>query len=123
VSEAPAFHDATETMILRCRATTTLWQRFRGLMAAPLLPAGEGLWFPDCAAVHTAFVRGAIDLVFLKQSRIVKVCPGVLPWRIALCPGADSVVELRSGEARRLGLALGRRLEIETTSLQAGRPS
>lgn len=106
---------------LRCREAATLWERFRGLMGMPPLPPGEGLWFRGCAAVHTAFVRGPIDLLFLRERRIVRVCAAVPPWRVAICPGADSVVELRGGEACRLGLCVGLRLEIETTAARAGR--
>jgi uncharacterized membrane protein (UPF0127 family) len=85
------------------------------------LPPGEGVWFPSCNAVHTAFVRAPIDLLFLCGPRIMRVCPSVLPWRIAACRGADSVVEMRAGEADRLGLTPGGRLEIEASLRTAGR--
>jgi uncharacterized membrane protein (UPF0127 family) len=121
VSGAAACREPASHQALRCRTASSLWERFRGLMWAAPLPAGEGVWFPRCSAVHTAFVHAAIDLLFLHDLQIVKVCDKVPPWRIALCAGADSVVELRGGEARRLGLTVGQRLEIETTSAQAGR--
>src|SRR5262245_26499725 len=89
---------------LRIRPARTLLERFRGLMGAPPLPAGEGLWFPSCCAVHTAFVRTPLDLLFLSGPRIVQVFPCVPPWRVVVCREADSVVELRAGEAERLRL-------------------
>ncbi len=80
-------------------------------MLAPPLPPGEALWLPSCAAVHTAFVRRAIDLLFLCGGRIVRVCAGVPPWRVVTCAGADSVIEMAAGEADRLGLSAGQLLE------------
>src|SRR5687768_6621851 len=106
---------------LRCRKAESLWQRFRGLMGSPPLPPGEGLWFPECQAIHTAFVRVAIDLLFLRDSRIVRVCAAVPPWRVSFCREADSVVELRCGEADRLGLMVGQRLVIETIATKTMR--
>src|SRR5947209_19461795 len=94
------------------RRAGTVWERFRGLMLMPPLSPGEALWLPACGAVHTAFVRGALDLLFLKGARIVRVASEVSPWRVAACPGADSVVELAAGEAARLGLSPGQRLEV-----------
>jgi uncharacterized membrane protein (UPF0127 family) len=93
--------------IARYRMAGSLWERFRGLMLARPLSPGEALWLPACAAVHTAFVRQPIDLVFLRQRQIVRVVDRIAPWRVALCPGADSVIELAAGEAARLRLTAG----------------
>ena len=99
--------------VVRFRLARTLWERFRGLMLAPPLPPGEALWLPACGAVHTAFVRQPIDLVFLRGRRIVQVQPCVVPWRVAVCAGADSVIELAAGEAGRLELCPGQSLELD----------
>jgi uncharacterized protein len=111
----------TASPCLQVRTARTLWERLRGLMGAPPLPPGEVLWFPACNAVHTAFVRAPIDLLFMRGPRIVRVCPWVSPWRIAVCAGADSVAELRAGEAERMGLVTGGLLEIERQGRAAGR--
>jgi uncharacterized membrane protein (UPF0127 family) len=102
--------------IARSRLARSLWEQVRGLMLAPPLPPGEALWLPECAAVHTAFVREAIDLVFIRDRRIVRIQSEVAPWRIALCPGANAVIELAGGEATRLGLAAGQILEVTPDS-------
>src|SRR5690349_17175312 len=99
MNEAPQIAVPAASPGLRIRTARTLWERFVGLMGAPPLPPGEALWFPSCSAVHTAFVRAPIDLLFLRGPRIVRVRPSVSPWRIVVCAGADSVVELRAGEA------------------------
>jgi uncharacterized membrane protein (UPF0127 family) len=121
MSEAPQIAVPTASPTLRIRTARTLWERFRGLMGAPPLPPGEALWFPSCNAVHTAFVRAPIDLLFLRGARIVRIHPHVSPWRIVVCRGADSVVELRAGEADRLGLAPDGLLEIERPGRTAER--
>ena len=54
-----------------------------------------------------------IDVVFVDASgRIVELCLNVLPWRL-LMPrwSAFGIVELQSGTVRKLGLAVGDRLE------------
>jgi uncharacterized protein len=98
--------------VARSRRAHTLWARFRGLMLAPPLVPGQALWLPACGAVHTAFLRGAVDLLFLRGERIVQVSGDVSPWRVVACRGADSVIELAAGEVTRLGLAPGQQLEV-----------
>jgi uncharacterized membrane protein (UPF0127 family) len=105
--------------IARSRLARSFWARFRGLMLAPALPPGEALWLPACASVHTAFVRQPIDLLFLRGRQIVRVSAHVAPWRIVICPGADSVIEMTAGEASRLGLAAGQSLEVNPDPIPA----
>jgi uncharacterized protein len=72
------------------------------------------LYIPRCTAVHTWFMRGPIDVVFLDaRSVVVAIRESVPPWRIALGPrGARSVLELPDGHARERGLATGDTLTI-----------
>jgi len=57
------------------------------------------------------FMRFPIDAVWLDGDLIVlKVSPGVAPWRVAACKGAKGVVELPAGEAGRRGIRLGEQL-------------
>jgi uncharacterized protein len=121
MSEAVPIAVATGSSVLCIRSARTLWERFRGLMGTPPLPPGEALWFPACSAIHTAFVRAAIDVLFLRGPLIVRVCPGVSPWRIVACREADSVVEMREGEADRLGLVPGGLLAIDGAGRTAER--
>jgi uncharacterized membrane protein (UPF0127 family) len=98
--------------IARSRQARSLWERFRGLMLSPPLPSGEALWISGCAAVHTAFLRASVDLLFLRGHEVVRVCRAVPPWRVVNCRGADSVVELAAGEAERIGVVAGQWLEV-----------
>lgn len=48
-----------------------------------------------------------IDVVFIDRDwRVIRVV-GLRPFAIRACRGADAVLELRSGEAGRLGIAAG----------------
>jgi uncharacterized membrane protein (UPF0127 family) len=70
------------------------------------MPAGCALLIPGCDSVHTAWMRFAIDVVFLDaDGRVLRVATGVTPWRVVRRAGADAVVETRAGEAGRLGWA------------------
>ena len=91
--------------------------RLRGLIGSPAPGPGEGLWIEPCAAVHTFGVREALDLVFVSACMVVqRVEMAVPPRRVRIGPGARAVLELRAGEARRIGLSGGLRLEWEHAS-------
>ena len=59
--------------------------RRRGLLGRDRLAPGSALVISPCLAVHTAFMRFAIDVVFLdRDDRVVKVSPEVRPFRTRL---------------------------------------
>jgi uncharacterized protein len=85
--------------------------RMRGLLGRRALPSGEGLLLRPAASIHTAFMRFAIDAVFLDRDlRVLKVEPRIRPWRTAGCRGARAVLELSAGESERRGVRPGDRL-------------
>jgi uncharacterized membrane protein (UPF0127 family) len=60
------------------------------------------------SSIHTAFMRFAIDAVFLDgEGRVLKVAAELRPWRTSACRGARAVLELPAGEAARRGLRPG----------------
>ena len=99
---------------LRLRLADSFATRWRGLMWRPPLRPDEGLLLLGCASVHTAFVRGAIDVVFVDDTgRVVRCVPRLGPWRMAaLWAGsrARHTLELAAGSIHRLGLSPGDRL-------------
>jgi uncharacterized membrane protein (UPF0127 family) len=81
-----------------------------------------------CPAVHTAFMRFAIDVVFLdREGYAVKIVRNLVPWRIAVAPRAHAVVEMAAGTLEHLDLSVGDRLFLSTETscapeaVQAGR--
>jgi uncharacterized protein len=95
----------------RCVLADTALARMRGLLGRRELPSGEGILLKPASSVHMAFMRFAIDAVFLDgESRVVKVAEDLQPWKIAGARGSKAVVELPAGEAKRRGLSVGDRL-------------
>ena len=92
----------------RCVLADTALARMRGLLGRTSLPSGEGMLLRPTSSVHTAFMRFAIDVVFLdKGNEVVKVAAEIRPWRAAACRGARAVLELPAGEAAKRCLRPG----------------
>jgi uncharacterized protein len=95
----------------RCLLAETALTRMKGLLGRRELPSGEGILLKPASSVHMAFMRFAIDAVFLDRDlRVVKVAADLKPWRAAGARGAKSVLEIPAGEAARRGLTEGDRL-------------
>ena len=72
---------------------------------------GHGLLIRPTWSVHTAFMRFAIDVVFLDaELTVLKLARNLRPWRAASRLRAHSVLELAAGECDRLGIGVGDRL-------------
>ena len=99
----------------------TWWAKGWGVLGRRSLPAGEGLWLPGVASVHTVGVRFPLDLLFLdRQMRTVRVVQNVLPGRwLARASGAAHTLELGAGTLALLKIPVqegdGWRLEREVT--------
>jgi uncharacterized protein len=93
------------------RVARSYWTRLCGLMLRRGL-AETRLWFPRCASVHTWLMLEQIDIVFLDaERRVVRLYAAARPWRVWMGgPGADSVLELGAGAARRHDIAEGDRM-------------
>jgi uncharacterized membrane protein (UPF0127 family)/CheY-like chemotaxis protein len=88
--------------------------RMRGLLGRRQLPEGEGLLLEPAPAIHTAFMRFPIDVVFLDAyMRVIKVVDSLPPWRSAAARQARAVLELAAGQAKRRGVAPGDRLDVQ----------
>ena len=85
--------------------------RRRGLLRHESFPEGEAIIIAPTNAIHTFFMRFAIDVAFVaKDGRVVKVRAAVPPWRIAGALRAYAVVELPAGTLQRTGTGRGDRL-------------
>ena len=86
--------------------------RLRGWLGRTEAPSARGLWIVPCDAVHTFALRFPIDVVFVDAAgRILRIDASVPPWRVRACLGAYSVIELAAGQAGRMGLVAGDRLQ------------
>ena len=98
-------------------ADSTL-RRMRGLLGRRALPAGEGIVLRPAWSIHTAFMRFAIDVVFIDAEQVVmRVEHGLRPFKTASCRGAREVVELSAGECERRGLVAGDRIAWASRSV------
>jgi len=85
--------------------------RMRGLLGRASLPAGEAMVIRPSSSIHTAFMRFAIDVIYLnKQDEVVKVVPNLAPFRLSAARGAHTVIEMSAGATAALDLRQGDRL-------------
>src|SRR5438105_5409921 len=97
----------------RCSLAESAFSRMRGLLGRSGLESGEGILLRPAGSIHTAFMRFAIDAVFLdRELAVLKVAEALPPWRAARSAGAKAVVELGPGEAARRGIRVGERLKL-----------
>jgi uncharacterized membrane protein (UPF0127 family) len=108
----------------RCVLADTALMRMRGLLGRRDLPSGEGILLKPASSVHMAFMRFAIDAVFLdRDMRVVKIAADLKPWRAAGARGSKSVLEIPAGEAARRGLTVGDRLAVDSSPARAATQS
>ncbi len=89
-------------------------KRNTGLLKHQSLPAGQGLWIVPTQAVHTFFMKFAIDVLYLNKSRqVLKIRPSMAKSRMSLCWKAHSVLELPAGMAAQTQTNVGDQLEFE----------
>jgi uncharacterized protein len=77
-------------------------ERRQGLLGRESLPESTAIIIAPSNAVHTFFMRFAIDVAFVaRDGRVVKVRSAVPPWRIAAAIGAFAVIEVAAGALAR----------------------
>lgn len=98
---------------LEIEIAESFFSRLRGLMGRSRLAEGRGLLLAPCNSIHMLFMRFAIDVIYLdKEYCIKKIARNVSPWiGMSFCFGAWGALEMASGEADRLNLAVGQKLK------------
>ena len=92
-------------------------ERRTGLLKHTKLNEGTGLWIVPCEAVHTFFMKFALDLIYLdRKKRVRGVRKAVAPWRMSMCFAAHSVIELPVGTIERTGTHEGDEVEFSALS-------
>ena len=88
-------------------------RRMRGLLGRKSLPPGQGLLLRPAPSIHTAFMRFAIDVVFLDADlQVVEIVEAMRPFRVAGKREARAVLELAAGEVARCGVGVGDSLVV-----------
>jgi len=75
------------------------WRRARGLIGATSLSTDQGLVLVPCRAIHTWFMRFALDIIFFsRDGRVVRMAAQVKPFRMVWGGWpAWGVMEMQSG--------------------------
>ena len=87
--------------------------RLRGLLGRPAPGAGRGVFIAPCRQVHTFGMAYAIDVAHLDAGHRVLALQTLRPYRLGrYCFRAEGVLEMRAGEAERLGIREGVRIAL-----------
>ena len=87
--------------------------RSRGLLGRKHLPAHQAVLLAPCHAIHTFFMRFAIDVYFLNHHGVVLERRLHLPpWRMASCANAFYVIETSAGALQRSQWLPGTQLNL-----------
>ena len=97
----------------KAKIATSFGLRLKGLMFDRSLDESQALIFYNAPAIHTCFMRFAIDIVFLdKENRVIRICEAIKPWKMVFCPSSKLVIELPANRASRRSLKIGDKLDI-----------
>jgi uncharacterized membrane protein (UPF0127 family) len=102
-----------ETIASDVQLAVTSAERRRGLLGRDHLAPSAALMLSPCWAIHTAFMRFPIDVVFVdRRGRVVRVVRNLVPWRLAASFRAHSVIEFSGGSLRTRDLRPGDELTL-----------
>lgn len=88
--------------------------RRTGLLKHSSLPPGAAMLIAPTNAIHTFFMKFAIDVAFVaKDGRIVKITPAMPAWRMSAAWGGHAVIEMAAGSFERAATTVGDKLVIE----------
>ena len=104
--------NAHRTISIDIEMADSWWSRFKGLMMRKSLGDGEGLYLKKTNSIHMCFMRFAIDAIYFdKNGQVVKVVSDLPPWLgLSACLKAKDCLEMKAGEAKRLGIEVGMEL-------------
>ena len=85
--------------------------RNKGLLKRSAMSPHAALVLAPCFMVHTAFMKFAIDVIFVDRKGTVKhIVKNMTPWRMAGCARAYATIELAAGTLERHDVKVGDRL-------------
>ena len=91
--------------------------RRTGLLAHDSLPAGTAMIIAPTNAIHTFFMKFALDVLFVDRGGVVvKTRAALGPWRISAAWRGHAVIELPAGSLGRSPVAPGDRVLLVESS-------
>lgn len=87
----------------------TFKERFWGLMFKRRIAGNEGLMLLGCNAIHTCFMRFAIDVVFMDINyKVIAIKKKIKPWKFcSFVRKAYITVELPEGTVDKKNISIG----------------
>lgn len=91
------------------------YTRLKGLIGKKTLAVDGAVCIKPCKSVHTFFMRFSIDVIFIDENGLVcEIVRNIKPYRVSkYVLKAKYVIEILSGNAQKLKIELGDRIEIE----------
>ncbi len=113
---AKLMNSSQQMLLSDLQIANRMWSRMRGLLGTRDLSSEQGLWIHRCNSIHTFFMNYSIDCVFLdSEMRIKALVADVRPGRMVFPVwGAQSVIELKSGQIDKMKLQVGETLHVGT---------
>ena len=110
----PIINGRTTSVLARdVERAETRQARRRGLLGRDRLDTSAALVLSPCFAIHTAFMRFPIDVIFVdRYGFVIKVVRNMVAWRIAVAPGARLAIELSGGVLSRDDVRVGDPLDV-----------
>lgn len=100
-----------EVIASKVRGAFDSASRKQGLLGRDGLDEGEAIIIAPCNAVHTFFMRFAIDVVYVdREGHVVRVKENLRPWRVDGCWRGFAVVEMEPPRTRTREVRLGDKL-------------
>jgi uncharacterized membrane protein (UPF0127 family) len=91
--------------------------RRKGLLGRDSLEEGVAMIIAPSNAIHTFWMRFAIDVAFVRRNgEVVKVQEALAPWRVAIGLGAYAVIELAADTLRRADVRVGDSMTLKACS-------
>jgi uncharacterized membrane protein (UPF0127 family) len=91
--------------------------RRKGLLGRDSLEDGVAMIIAPSNAIHTFWMRFAIDVAFVRRNgEVLKVQEALAPWRIAVGVSAYAVIELAAGALRRGDVRVGDSVTLKACS-------
>jgi uncharacterized membrane protein (UPF0127 family) len=104
--------DSKTVLAAQVTAAVDSASRRRGLLGRTEMH-DEALIIAPCSAVHTFFMRMAIDILFVaRDGRVTRAVHALPPWRLAASPRAFATIEMAAGTIARTGTAAGHVISI-----------
>ena len=100
--------------MLKIKIANNFFTRLKGLIGKNFLPRDEGLLIAPCKSIHMCFMKFPIDAIFVDKNFVIKkIVSNLQTWTgFSICLNAWGVVEISAGEAKRLNLKVGEKLEV-----------